>query len=232
MPRVVKEESYAQRRNEIIDAAQRLVYTKGYEQMSIQDILELTGMSKGAFYHYFDSKPALLEALIDRMVQESEKVISPIVYDPNLSALEKLHEFFHTAARWKSSQKDYMLAILRVWYADENAIVRDKVLAKQLGWAASWLAHIFRQGMAEGVMDVPYPDQTALAAMTLLTGLSNGFARLILSPPKDGSALTQAEQLIFAYNRLLERAVGAPQGSLSIMDEATAREWIDIEPQV
>ncbi len=43
MARTVKEEEYAVKRKEILDAAQRLVYTKGYEQMSIQDILnELT----------------------------------------------------------------------------------------------------------------------------------------------------------------------------------------------
>ena len=67
MARKVKEEDYASRRNEILDAARTLVYTKGYEQMSIQDILDALKISKGAFYHYFDSKPALLEAL-DRSV--------------------------------------------------------------------------------------------------------------------------------------------------------------------
>ena len=54
MPRVVKEEDYAARRNEILDVARQLVYTKGYEQMSIQDILDALKISKGAFYHYFE----------------------------------------------------------------------------------------------------------------------------------------------------------------------------------
>jgi len=53
MPRVIKEEDYAARRNGILDAARQLVYTKGYEQMSIQDILDALKISKGAFYHYF-----------------------------------------------------------------------------------------------------------------------------------------------------------------------------------
>ena len=72
MPRVVKEDDYAARRNEILAVARKLVYTKGYEEMSIQDILDEMKISKGAFYHYFDSKPALLEALIDRMGDEAE----------------------------------------------------------------------------------------------------------------------------------------------------------------
>ncbi|MBK9928235.1 MAG: TetR family transcriptional regulator [Anaerolineales bacterium] len=46
MPRIVKEEDYAARRKEILDVAQRLVYTKGYEKMSIQDILDALKISR------------------------------------------------------------------------------------------------------------------------------------------------------------------------------------------
>src|SRR5262245_42354191 len=94
MARVVKEEEYAAKRNEILDAAQRLVFTKGYEQMSIQDILDALSISKGAFYHYFDSKPALLEAFIERGQGEIEQAFKALVDDPYLSALDKLRQFF------------------------------------------------------------------------------------------------------------------------------------------
>jgi AcrR family transcriptional regulator len=49
MARTVKEEEYAVKRKEIVDVAQRLVYTKGFDQMSIQDILDELHISKGAF---------------------------------------------------------------------------------------------------------------------------------------------------------------------------------------
>jgi len=69
MARVVKDLKNAARRKDILDVAQRLVVeTKGYEGMSIQDVLDELKISKGAFYHYFDSKGDLLEALIERMV--------------------------------------------------------------------------------------------------------------------------------------------------------------------
>ena len=54
MPRIVNEVDYAARRKEILDVTRKLVYTKGYEQMSIQDILDSLNISKGAFYHYFE----------------------------------------------------------------------------------------------------------------------------------------------------------------------------------
>lgn len=53
MARVVKEQEYSQKRNDILDAAVRLIYTKGYERMTIQDIQADLKISSGAFYHYF-----------------------------------------------------------------------------------------------------------------------------------------------------------------------------------
>ncbi|MGD0006240.1 MAG: helix-turn-helix domain-containing protein, partial [Anaerolineaceae bacterium] len=80
MARIVKEDEYNVRRNEILESAQRFVYTRGYEQMAIQDILDDLQISKGAFYHYFTSKQALLEALIERMMLDAEQVLTPIVH--------------------------------------------------------------------------------------------------------------------------------------------------------
>ena len=99
MPRIVKEEDYAARRKEILAVARQLVYTKGYDQMSIQDILDVLKISKGAFYHYFDSKQALLDGLIEQILAESDEVLRPIVESTELSAdrkstrLNSSHEF-------------------------------------------------------------------------------------------------------------------------------------------
>jgi TetR/AcrR family transcriptional regulator, transcriptional repressor for nem operon len=86
MSRIVKEQEYTKKRNEILDAAQRLIHTKGYEQMTVGGILADLQISSGAFYHYFDSKPAVLEGFIERIKEEVEKPLLPILHDPHLSA--------------------------------------------------------------------------------------------------------------------------------------------------
>ena len=68
MARTVDTEAHAVRREAFVDAALRLMQAKGYEQMSVQDVLDELGASRGAFYHYFDSKTALLEAAVTRVV--------------------------------------------------------------------------------------------------------------------------------------------------------------------
>ncbi len=166
MARIVKEHSV--RRNEILDVAQRLVYTKGYEQMTIQDILDDLQISKGAFYHYFDSKQALLEALIERMLDQGIQLILPIVQNPHLPALEKLQSYFATIARWRTAQKAFFLSLLRVWYNDDNAIVRQKMRSTiVIKGITSLLTGIIRQGIQEGVFTTSYPDQVGEVIVSL-----------------------------------------------------------------
>src|SRR5262245_8221715 len=129
MARTVNEAEYALKRNQILDVTQRLIYTKGYEQMAIQDILDELKISKGAFYHYFDSKPALLETLVERVGQEVLQLLTPIVQDPHLSALEKLQRYIDTGVRWKTARKTLLIEVMRGWYVDHNAIVRQKMMA-------------------------------------------------------------------------------------------------------
>ena len=134
MARIVKEDEYAEKRKQILDAAQRLIYFKGYEEMSIQDILDELQISKGAFYHYFSSKQALLEELIEYMMHEAELVITPIVQDANLPAIEKFQRFFDVLARWKTARKKIMLALIASWYSDNNAIIRQKTSTAGFKW--------------------------------------------------------------------------------------------------
>ena len=68
MARAVNPKRHAAKRDEFVEAGQRLIQTHGYESFSIEDLLAEVGASKGAFYHYFGSKQALLEAVIERLV--------------------------------------------------------------------------------------------------------------------------------------------------------------------
>lgn len=50
-------------RGRIVSAAWKLFYEQGYEDTTVEEIIELSGTSKGSFYHYFDGKDALLSTL-------------------------------------------------------------------------------------------------------------------------------------------------------------------------
>jgi len=232
MARVVNETGHALRLNEILDSAQKLIYTKGFEQMAVQDICSDLGISKGAFYHYFGSKPELLDALIARTQRQAEELLRPIVDDPSLPALEKLERIFDSAARWKSARKAYMLAILHAWYADENAVVRQKQAAGGARWLTPILAGIVRQGIDEGVMDTPYPDQAGMVAVAMMISLGDTVSAALLSlDPAAGEAarqecLARMRDATAAYTHAVERVLGLPAGSVCLYDPQMLEEWV------
>ena len=225
MARIVKEEEYAVKRKEILDAALRLVYTRGYDQMSIQEILDQLSISKGAFYHYFDSKQALLDGLVEQMLVEAEQVLRPIL-EADLPAVEKLRRYFETGSRWKTDRKSFMLDLLRVWYTDANALVRQKQEAAAIKWIAPMLSEIIRQGMAEGVFTTTYPDQIGSMIWGLAQGISDNVAELLMTETPQPDALQHLEAILGAYSEAVERILGAPAGSLPLVNVALLKEWV------
>src|SRR2546428_3489476 len=126
MARTVNATLHMVRRDAFLDVAQRLVQAKGYEAMSIQDVLVELEASKGAFYHYFESKQALLEAVVERFADVAIAELAPLLHDPKLPALRKLERFFAGIARRKAEQKELVLAIIAIWNSDGNANVRGE----------------------------------------------------------------------------------------------------------
>ncbi|HMQ31277.1 MAG TPA: TetR/AcrR family transcriptional regulator, partial [Chloroflexaceae bacterium] len=216
MPRTVNKLEYAEKRAEILAVARRLVYTRGYEQMTIQDILGELQISKGAFYHYFDSKQALLEGLVEAMQREGEQIFAAIVRDPALPTLAKLQRFFDAANSWKSAQKEYLLALVRVWHHDHNAVVRQKAQARMAQLLVPLLTEVVQQGHGEGSLSTPFPELAGEVALSLLVGLGEAIAQLLLAQGPPAGVLARAEGLVAAYNDALERVLGAPAGSLHL----------------
>lgn len=75
-------------RGRIINAAWALFYEQGYEDTTIEEIIELSGTSKGSFYHYFEGKDALLGTLSDLFDEKYTQLKD--VLDPDMDAFDKL----------------------------------------------------------------------------------------------------------------------------------------------
>lgn len=76
----------------ILDAAQHLFLEKGYDNTTIQDIVdELDGLTKGAVYHHFRSKEEIMDAVGDRMFRENNPFLA-VMERKDLNGLQKLRE--------------------------------------------------------------------------------------------------------------------------------------------
>jgi TetR/AcrR family transcriptional repressor of nem operon len=213
--RVVDEEEHRAKREAILDFAAGLVRTKGYEKMTIQDVLDGLGISRGALYHYFDSKQALLEALVERMGSDAAETLLPIVRDPDLTALEKFHRYVETSARLKADRQELVIGMMRTWYSDENVLIRHKLTDAALRFTAPMIIEpIIRQGVAEGVFDTRYPEAAARIIVQVFLSTADGAARLLLLEAPDESVARQSQELMEATTDSVERILGASPGSL------------------
>jgi AcrR family transcriptional regulator len=225
MPRTVDHAARTLRRDEFIDAAQRLMQTKGYEQMSVQELLSDLGASKGAFYHYFDSKQALLQAMVDRMGDVVTANLAAIVETPGLAPVARLERFFSETATWKTERKDLFVALLRVWYSDDNAIVRDKLRRDSMRRLAPLLARIIEEGNATGAFDARHPAEAAQVVVALMFSVGDIVGERFTADDLSGRARAAVERVGASFTEALERVLGARAGSLQLMDESTLDAW-------
>jgi AcrR family transcriptional regulator len=227
MPRAVNHAVYTVRREAFLDAAEKLIHVKGYEQMSVQDLLEELDTSRGAFYHYFDSKLELMEAVTERLADRAMELVAPIIADPALPAMTKLDRVFSGIARFKAEQLELVLAVLEVWMADSNALVREKLRRLTGDRLGPLLTAVITQGVAEGSFRAESPERTATVLLTLIQGMQEVAGRLFLERRARLLSFEEVRDTFAAYARALERILGAAEGSFEPLDETALRFWFD-----
>lgn len=225
MARIVKE--YDERNTEFLDVAQELFYRKGYEQTSVQDIIRAVGVAKGTFYHYFASKAELLDALVERVYTQVFAAVAPIVADESLGAVEKFEQLLDSGNQEKLGHKDFLLAAMPAFYDDQNVLLRTKLLAEAVAMMVPLLAAIIRQGVAEGIFDVDYPDEAAEIVIQMGQSLSDAIVQVMVR--ESGAGVEGIVPKIDAYNRSVERVLGAPKGSLHLVSLDKIAMWLPEE---
>ena len=225
MPRTVNVQVHKVRRDAFLDVAQRLIQTKGYEQMSIQDVLDELETSRGALYHYFDSKQALLDGVVDRFADGAMSAVAPILADPQLPALRKLEKVLGGIASFKAERKPLVLAIMEVWNSDGNALVREKLRRLAARRLEPILAAVIRQGIDEGIVTSNSPDEMARVLMYLIQGYQELAGEHFLARQAGTISFEVVLRTYAAFTEAFERILGIPPGSVTLTDEPTLRYW-------
>jgi AcrR family transcriptional regulator len=154
--------------NQILTVSLHLFMEKGYEQTSIQDIINrLGGLTKGAIYHHFKSKEEIMQAVIGRMYEGVDESFAAIRDDKSLTGLEKLRKILMDSLNNPSQ--------LEMMSGAPSLMDNPKMLAFQMRniieeSVPKYIQPIIEQGLADGSIQTDYPKELSEVLM-LMGGL-------------------------------------------------------------
>lgn len=202
--------NHQERRAEILDAAERLFYSIGYENCSVNEILREVGIAKGTFYHYFKSKEEAMDAVIQRNVSVMVSRVEASIKGNKIDSQEKLMRAF-LAMRMGEMEGKGMLDDL---HKAENALLHQKSLSQTIEAIAPLLEGIIEEGIEERAWNCRYPLQYMKIFLA---------AALTLTDEGIFQTEEKAQQLLMvALISTLENMLEVPEGQFL---EPFLREW-------
>jgi AcrR family transcriptional regulator len=213
----------AVRRGELIDCAQRLFLSQGYERTTINDVIVATGLSKGAFYHHFRSKEDLLEAIVARFAQQSLAYVAALQADQARDALASLNLMLALGREWKREHLGELHAMFTTLLKPENAMLYQRIVEAVFAVLTPALAAIIAQGEQEGTFDA---GDARVAAETLLW-LSNGRRPIVVealakAETDADAAIAMVVKRLRAEEAIMDRILGVPPGGVQVLGPVDA----------
>jgi AcrR family transcriptional regulator len=200
------------RLNEILDAAELLFTQKGYEQTTVNDILDRVEIGKGTFYHYFKSKEGVMAGVIRRIADGLTEKAKVIAANNTIGVQEKM-KLILSAVNLSGSPGG---AVVEELHRPANARMHQMSIVEAVRGIAPVMAGVVTQGVLEGVYHTTYPLETTEFLLA-----SNSFFF------DDAVFQWKPEELasrVRACVRIIELSLGAAEGSFHFLYDALGLE--------
>lgn len=148
----------------ILDTATRLFLQKGYDKTTLQDIIDATKLSKGAIYHHFASKEAIIIAVVDRMGDFNSAVLAEIRDRKGLTGAEKLREMFRTSITLSFQGKILHMLPFLIEHPQFMALQMQSILGEA---APDYVLPVLREGIADGSIQTEHPEELSEVLLIL-----------------------------------------------------------------
>jgi AcrR family transcriptional regulator len=150
-----RDRQFRWREEAILDAANRLLASKGFETMSMDDLAAAVGIAKGSLYKHFDSKEALAGAAMTRLLRAIDAHLQ--AQDPALGPVDRLKDLLIWALRERAAGRMPLLPSTSQSVQQALLANRDYVMA--LEDVGNRMADLVQQGADQGRLraDLPVP---------------------------------------------------------------------------
>ena len=199
--RIVKDAE--ERREEILDAAEKLFAAKGFDNTSTGDILDAVGIARGTLYYHFKSKEDILDGVIQRITDKLMRDAGEIVRKKELPVLERLTK----AILSLNVESKLGHEIMEQVHRPQNALMHQKMQTTLLAGINPILTELVVEGIRQGICHTRYPE--SVVEMTILYA-NTAFDELNVA----GLTHEQRERKIAGFIYNVERLMGMAEGSL------------------
>lgn len=187
------------RKQELLRIAYEMFLSKGYENTSVDEIIEKAGIAKGTYYYYFPSKEQTLEEVIDMMLDAQEEK-ARMILNSDAPVPQKLVGII-ASFRPDAGEE----AITDALHAPENVLMHEKTEKKLFTRIVPILSEVGRQGVDEGLFSCDNIPERVRQIVILSSALF------------DGDEYTEADITVFIDT--IERILYAPQGSMEFIKQ-------------
>jgi AcrR family transcriptional regulator len=152
-----------------MEAAIKLFVEKGYDDTSVKNIIDEAGISKGGFYHHYESKEKLMEDIVQIFVENIMNTGKIVLEDEKLSAVEKFNNFMKLANSYKMQNVSQTSTIFTAIYLQKNnEHVEKLVFGRSAELLTPIIEKIIIQGIKENVFKTEFPEEVADVFVKLL----------------------------------------------------------------
>lgn len=215
-----------EKRQDILNVAERLFCLKGYRETSVQDILDVLKTSKGSFYHHFDSKESVLETLcVQRAKNAADAAVRALagIADP----MARINAVLHGMTPLRREETSFLAMLLPQMFTPEGRTVCHGYQEALREAFLPLLDAVLDEARAAEVIFPPCEDSVADVLLTLMNHCWFHAAQRLLADIKTAQRPEPAALLdeLTVYRAAMERLLDAPFGTVEII---RLQEWYDV----
>jgi AcrR family transcriptional regulator len=178
-----------ERKQELVEAAERLFLEKGYERTAVSDIVKAIRVAQGTFYYHFNSKASILEAVLERNFSVLESKLGSIAARPDIDPCEKFNQMINWVFRFNKGKRE----LIDNAHLESNTILHHRL---------EEMSH------TKLIPHAPYPAETANVLFHAVVHLMHEHGLL--------SEKARRKRVRVALEHLLVRALGIEDHKISL----------------
>ena len=185
------------RKKELLKIAYDMFLTQGYENTSVDEIIEKAQIAKGTYYYYFKSKEQMLEEVIDMMI-DSETEMAKQIIATDIPVPQKIVGIIASIKPTEAEQP-----IKNALFQPENLLMHHKVRQKLINVLTPLLSEVIKEGVKEGIFECD--------------NISERVKMLLIISDSTFNEGTFSEQDISVFIDVTEKLLGAEKGTMSFI---------------